>query len=193
MHVMSVLLQLDFFESVQIRTIYLGCSVVGGAVLGLQMLLLLFGGDIDADTDIDDIADHSDGMGFLSIRSMAAFLTFFGLTGMWGLDEGWGGGKTIAISMGAGFSALIVVAWVMGMMSRLSSDGNLDPENAIGSTARVYLRVPESGGGKGKITVSIQGRSKEYDATTQGPELPTGSEVRVVRQTSPNNFEVEAL
>jgi len=193
MHFLSVLLQLDFFESVQIKTIYMGCSVVGGTVLGLQMILLLFGGDVGADTDIDDIGDHSDGMGFLSIRSMAAFLTFFGLTGMWGLDEGWGGGKTIGISMGAGLSALIVVAWVMGMMSRLSSDGNLDPENAVGSTGRVYLRIPESGSGKGKITVSIQGRSQEFEATTQGSELPTGSEARVLRQTSPNTFEVEAL
>ena len=60
-------------------------------------------------------------------------------------------------------------------------------------SARVYLRIPGSGGGKGKITVSIQGRNKEYEATTQGPELSTGSEVRVVRQTSPNTFEVEAL
>ena len=72
MFVYSILLQLDFLESVQIRTIFLGCSVLGGAVLGLQMLLLLFGGDVGSDTDIDDLGDGSDGMGFLSIRSMAS-------------------------------------------------------------------------------------------------------------------------
>lgn len=193
MHPSSVLLQLEWLESVQIRTIYLGCSVLGGAVLLVQMVLLMFGGDVTADTDVDDIGDHGDGFGFLSIRSMAAFMTFFGLTGMWGLEEGWSGGKTAGIALGAGLAAMLIVAWVMGMMSRLSSQGNLDPANAVGQSAKVYLRIPGENSGKGKITVSIQGRSQEYEATTAGPELPTGSTVRVVRQTTPNTFEVEAF
>lgn len=193
MQLPTVLLQFDFFEGAQIKTVYMGCSIVGGAILGLQMILLLFGGDIDADTDVDDISGDGDGFGFLSIRSLAAFLTFFGLVGLWGLEEGWGGGKTAGISLGAGLSAMMVVAWVMAMMAGLGSAGNLDPTNAVGSTARVYLTVPGENKGRGKITVSIQGRSQEYEAITKGGELATGSDVRILAMIAPGTFEVESL
>ena len=193
----SLLLELTdhipWLESVQVRTTYMGCAVVGGAILSLQMILMMFGGDMDADTDVDDIGTDSDGLGFLSVRSMAAFLTFFGLTGLWGLDEGWSGGKTVAAALGTGSASMLLVAWMMATFARMTSDGNVDPNNAVGQTARVYLKIPGEGAGKGKITVSIQGRSQEFGATTKGPELATGSEVRVLIQTSPNTFEVEAL
>ena len=67
------------------------------------------------------------------------------------------------------------------------------PENAVGKTAKVYLRVPGEHSGAGKITVSIQGRSQEFGAVTGGPELPTGSEARVLGMTTENTFEVVAL
>jgi len=193
----SLLLQLSehipWLEDVQVRTTYMGCAIVGGAILSLQMILMMFGGDMDADTDVDDLGGDSDGLGFLSIRSMAAFLTFFGLTGLMGLEEGWGGGRTVAVALGTGTTSMLLVAWLMATFARLTSDGNVDPNNAVGQNARVYLRIPGESSGKGKITVSIQGRSQEFGATTKGPELATGSEVRVLLQTSPNTFEVEAL
>jgi len=180
-------------DDLSVRTIYLVCAVVGGAILAIQMILLLFGADMDADTDVDDISDHGDGFGFMSIRSMAGFLTFFGLTGMWGHAEQWGAGRTFGIAFGAGLAAFLLVAWVMSLMSNLYSEGNVKPENAVGSTARVYLRIPSAQSGKGKITVSIQGNSLQYEALTEGPELPTGSEVRILRMTTPGTFMVAAL
>ena len=197
MTLMSFLLQLteplSWLEGVQVRTTYMGCAVVGGAILTLQMILMMFGGDMDADTDVDDIAGESDGLGFLSVRSMAVFLTFFGLTGLLGLDEGWGGGRTIGVALGTGTASMVLVAWLMATFARLASDGSVNPENAVGQNARVYLRIPGENGGKGKITVSVQGRTQEFEAFTNGPELATGSQVKVLRQTTPNTFEVEAL
>ncbi len=184
---------LDVFDDQKIRTLYMVCAIVGGSVMTLQILLLMIGGhDMDADTDVD--ADHGgDLFGFFSIRAVAAFLTFFGLSGMWGLDADWGPGRTIAVAMGSGLGMMVVVAWVMSLQSKLYSEGNLNPENAVGENAKVYLKIPGENAGKGKITVSIQGRSQEFDAVTSGPELPTGSSVKVLRQTTPNTFEVEAL
>lgn len=176
-----------------LRTIYMACSILGGSVMTLQILLLMIGGhDMDADTDVD-VGHDGDLFGFFSIRAVAAFLTFFGLSGMWGMAEGWGSGRTISVALGAGVGMMLVVVWVMSLQSKLYSEGNLDPENAVGQNAKVYLRIPGENSGKGKITVSIQGRSQEYEAVTSGPQLPTGSSVRVMRQTTPNTFEVEAL
>jgi len=176
-------------------TVYMGCAFVGGAVLVLQLLLLFFGGDTDVDAgmDVDEVHTDGDHLGFLSIRAIAAFLTFFGLTGWWGSVGEWGTVPTLAAAVGSGSLMMAVVAWLVSLQRKLYSQGNIDPANAVGRAAKVYLRIPGSSSGKGKITVTVQGRAKQYEAVTDGPELATGSEVRVVRMTTPGTFEVAAL
>lgn len=180
------------FEDFSIRTVYIGCSVIGGAVLSLQMILLFFGGDADFDAE-GEYDGGGDGLSLLSIRSVAGFLTFFGLTGLWGSIAGWGAGKTLGIAFGSGAAMMLIVAWLMSLHSKLYSEGNVRPESALGKPARVYLRIPGERSGQGKITVATQGRTHEYNAVTSGPELATGSEVRVLNQVTENTFEVEAL
>jgi len=180
------------FENFTILTVYMGCSVIGGVVLSVQMLLLFLGGDADIDAD-GEFDGGGDGMSLLSIRSIAGFLTFFGLTGWWGHVEDWGAGKTLAIAFGSGAAMMLMVAWLMSLHSKLYAEGNVKPENAIGKSARVYLRIPSGNSGQGKITVAIQGRTHEYNAVTEGPELATGSAVRVVSMVTENTFEVEDM
>jgi hypothetical protein len=188
----------QWLEGWTMETVYLGCAVAGGAVLLLQTLLLLFGGgDTDAlpDADVDLASDgHAPGaFGFLSVRAVASFLTFFGLGGWGGIEAGWGTFPTMAFASGAGLAMLFVVGALFSLYRRVDSQGNLDPRNAIGSSAQVYLRIPGANAGKGKVTVSIQGRSAQYAAVTRGDEIATGAEVRIVRMTTPDTFEVELL
>ena len=127
------------------------------------------------------------------VAAIAAFLTFFGLAGWGGQEAGWGTFPTMAVAAGAGLVMLVAVAWLIGSYQRLDSHGNVDLARAVGQSAKVYLRIPARRTGKGKITVSLQGRSLELAAMTAGEELATGSEVRIVRQTTPDTFEVEPL
>lgn len=174
--------------------VYLVCAALGGAVLVLQLMLLFFGGDVEADGIADGGHDGAaDGLSFLSIRTIAAFLTFFGLTGWWGSEAGWGAPVTMLVSVGSGGVMMGLVAWLFGTLHKLQSSGNVEAANAVGQPAKVYLRIPPRHTGKGKITVTVQGRSKEYEAETAGAELPTGSQVRVVAMTTPNTFEVVPL
>jgi hypothetical protein len=187
------------------ETVYLGCAAAGGTVLVLQTAMLLMGGG-DHDADVGH-ADHADlgsadsgehhgvdpAFSLLSVRTGAAFLAFFGLAGWGALRAGWTPISAIGAATGAGMVSLFAVAWLFSLQRKLHSQGNLDPRNAVGKPARVYLRIPAGNLGKGKITVAIQGRTTEYDAATSGAELPTGSEVRIVRQITPDTFEVEAL
>lgn len=176
-----------------LSTVYMGCAAVGGTVLAIQFVLLLFGGDAHGDSvDIDHPDGADDVFGFLSIRTLSAFLTFFGLTGWWGSDAGWGTSLTLLAALGAGGGMMGAVAWLMSLQRKLYSEGNIDPRNAVGERAKVYLRIPGHNSGKGKITVTVQGRAREFEAVTAGDELPTGSEVRVVRMTTANTFEVAA-
>jgi len=93
----------------------------------------------------------------------------------------------------AGASVMALVAFIMRFFRRMQSSGNVNPRNAIGKTARVYLRVPGARSGKGKVTVRVQGRSMEFGAVTTGSELPSGSDCRIVGITTDDTLEVAAL
>jgi len=181
----------DFLGELSGSPLYLGAAALGGGVLALQTVLLLFGGDSgDGEAGAHD---SSDGFGFLSIRTVASFLTFFGLMGLYGRASDWGTGATIGAATGAGLAMMTLVAWLFSLQRNLAQEGTLEPAGAVGHTARVYLRVPAGRSGQGKVTVALQGRTAEFNAVTAGPELPTGAEVRVLRQVDPNTFEVEAV
>jgi len=185
------------------QMVYLTCAAAGGAVLVIQTVMLIFGGgdhDAGAGSDHPEIGHsdsgehgHDGALNLLSIRGVAAFLTFFGLAGWGGTNAGWSPFATIGASVLAGSVMLFAVAWLFSLQHRLYSEGNLDPRNAVGRTARVYLRIPARNQGKGKITVSIQGRTHEFAASTSGAEIPSGAEVKVARQITQDTFEVEAL
>lgn len=191
--------------NVNMDVVYLGCAAAGGTVLVIQTIMLLTGGgdhDTDAihigssemgNADSGEVHATDSGFGLFSVRTIAAFLTFFGLAGWAGLDAGWNQGVTIAVALAAGTAMLFAVAWLFHAQKKLGAQGNVEPAHAVGMTARVYLRIPEKNSGKGKIQVMLQGRTVELDAFTNGREISTGSEVRVVRQVTSDTFEVESL
>jgi hypothetical protein len=186
------------------NNLYLLCATVGGTVLVVQTILLLFGAGGDADSDVHvhvgdmhhgdlghdaglahehgtDHHHHGDSfLKLLSFKTVVAFITFFGLAGLACTRNGIAEIAALFIAVGAGSVALYIVAYLMAAMYRLQSKGNLDLRNAVGGTAKVYLRVPGERSGQGKVLVAVQGRKVECKAVTSGPEIPTGAEVRIV-------------
>ena len=162
-----------------------------------QMGLSLFGfGDADNDFGVEDLGDMEgadSSLNFLSVRAIAGFLTFFGLVGWLGSGKGWGDATTGAAALAAGGSVMVMIAWIMRSFQRLSSSGNVIPENAVGKVAKVYLRIPENRSGKGKVTLSLQGRSVEFQAVSRGDALPTGADCRIVAMVGADTCEVEPL
>ncbi len=185
-------------EDWSLRTVYMLCAVLGGSILLLQLLLLFFGlgdfgGDYEIDADVGVDGDHGDALGWLSIRAIAGFFAFFGLIGLATTSAGWPAGASLVTSTASGAVVFLAVAWLLRLQRRLYSEGNVKPRSAVGKSARVYLRIPGNRGGKGKITVSIQGQELQFAAVTAAGDLPTGSEVRIVGMTTEDTFEVEPL
>ena len=177
------------------ETVFFYCAAIGGGILVLQTLLLVIGigdSDIDADITPDGDADFGDGSILLqlSLKTVIAFITFFGLAGLACIEAELSNGLTIAIATVSGLAAFYMVGYLMRLLVSLHSSGNVDLTVAIGSSAKVYLRIPEKKSGFGKITVAVQGRTVTSKAVTTGEMIPTGAEVIIRRMTSPDTFEV---
>ncbi|MFY9345494.1 MAG: NfeD family protein [Planctomycetota bacterium] len=178
-------------------TIFLYCAAIGGTILVLQFVLLLFGAGGDHDTagggDVGHDVGHDQGafLKLFSLQTVSTFLTFFGLVGLGTQHVGWSPLAVALTAIAAGIAALWLVARLMRGLSRLTSSGNVDLHNAIGHTGSVYLRIPANGTGHGRVLMQVQGRTVECRATSSGGEIPTGASVRVVARTDDDVLVVE--
>lgn len=148
-----------------------------------------FGGDMDVDLDISGIDAINDepfsdisGLRILSVRGA---LTFFSI-GAWMayiLDnymQSWLAGL---IGLFSGALAAVLLALAFRASLRLENEGNIDYNNAVGKLGTVYLRIPASRSGKGKINVTVQERFVEVEAITDDEEgLATGTNVVVLEK-----------
>jgi hypothetical protein len=174
------------------NTFYLICAAGGGTVLLFQVIAGLFGLGGDHDTDADADHDSSFFFGLLGIRTVASALTFFGLGGLSADYYGASEPVTISVAVASAVAAFFAVALIVRSLGRLKADGTVRIERAIGCTGSVYLRIPGSKTGTGKVQLSVQRRTVELQAVTAGPELPTGVAVRVVAVVNSDTVEVEA-
>jgi hypothetical protein len=190
------------------ETIYLICAIVGGTLLLCQLLFGLLGlgdhHDAGGDHDFHDSGSH-DGhadqgdhdshsswfVGVLTLRSIVAALTFFGLAGLASTvnlkhEEP----LSLAIAVAAGAGALFGVASLMRTLHRLKSDGTVRIDRAVGQSGTVYLTIPAQKAGAGKVTLTLQNRTVEYQALTPHQQLPTGSKVIVTAVLGSDTVEV---
>ena len=172
-------------------------------ILLIQTVLLFFGigggnddfdapgGDVDTDIDIDgdgdaDIGSGSSGEGnsglaLFSIRGIVAMLCIGGWSGLVMLEAGLPEILSVLLAVNFGVLTLFGLAYLMKFAMKLQSSGNIDLGNAIGKTGRVYIPIPPSTSGSGKINITIQDKFIEVDAmTTSERKLATGEAVRVV-------------
>lgn len=150
----------------------------------IQLVMSFAGGDGDGSTgDADDAIGDDDGVGyqFFTIKNMIAFFTFFGWTGVAGINGGLGKGLTIALAVAAGVIIMLIMAFLFRSMSRLKQSGTLQIKNAVGLVAETYLFIPANRGGFGKVHIKVQGSLHELQAITDDTEqIATGKLVKVI-------------
>lgn len=164
--------------------IFASIAIPATAIMLVQAILMLIGVGLDVDVDGDGIPDAGldhDGLGLISIRGIVAFFSVGGWSGF----VADAGGLPIVISaliaLTAGLLALIGIALLFKSFYKLQGSGNLNIENAVGKTGTVYLPIPPSGQGHGKINLLLQDRLTELDAVNEGDHvLATGESVLVL-------------
>lgn len=179
-----------------IEWVFVGCAIVGGGVMLIQIVASLFGADHAGDHDFHGGAGDAHGGGagsWISFRTVIAFLAFFGLGGMVGLSRDLGTLGSLAVALVCGVLALAITRVVMLQFTRLRSSGTVEIQNAVGCEARVYLTVPAAKSGQGSVTVGIQGRTMQFHAITTGAEIKTGALCKVSAVQAGDTLVVEPL
>ncbi len=101
----------------------------------IQLVMSFAGGDGDGSTGhADDAIGDDDGIGyqFFTIKNMVAFFTFFGWTGIAGINGGLSKGLTITLAVAAGAVVVLIMAFLFRSMSKLKQSGTLQINNAVG-------------------------------------------------------------
>ena len=186
------------------QQVFWGISIVFSILFIIQFVFSLIG--LDADTDIDgDIEvsgdmDTDPGFGMdadftvFSVRSIIAFFTFFGWTGVLVLNAGRSTITAITFASIAGILAMLLVGYLIYLFSKLSQEGNYNINNALFNTGKVYLTIPPAESGEGKIHLIIDGTMREMEAITKEREkIPTGADIRVVEVLDNNVLLVEPI
>lgn len=172
-------------------------------ILLVQTILVLFGGDGDLDDGIDLNGNGhidtpgdggADGMALFSLRGIMAMAAVGGWSGLVMHEAGINIVVTVILAVAFGFMALVGIAWIMKLSARLQSSGNIDLGYAIGKVGTVYIPVPPSMKGSGKVNITLQERFIEVNAvTTTDRKLTTGESVRVVATDETGMLVVEPI
>ena len=157
-------------------------------ILIIQTVLMIIGigaegADVDSDgiDSVDGDVEVDGGVVLFSVRGILSMLTIMGWVGVALLGTAMPDWAAISIAIVCGILTLVGIAYLMRAMVRLQSSGNIDIGNCIGKVAQVYIPIPASSAGTGKVNITVQASYQEFSAiTTHGEPLKTGSFVRVV-------------
>lgn len=161
---------------------YFIIAVIASIFLVVQIIMMLFslGGDFDVDNVFDGDVDTDSGLSIFTVKSLTAFFALGGWCGFvsqtFMVDNIW---APIIIAVVTGSAALLGVAFAMRAVAKMQCSGNIVKGNLVGATATVYVSIPQTRSGRGKITLTAQGRYMEIDAVTDGDRIPVDSKVEI--------------
>lgn len=177
--------------------VYWTVAGISSLVFIVQMVLTFIGiGDTDASVDFSaDVDGDTLGTGgvmqLFSVRNVVDFLLGFG----------WGGVcwssvvdnpvllLLLALLTGVVFVAVFIL--LLKQVMKLETNGAYRVEECIGKVCDVYLRIPASRAGQGKVQVSFGGSVQELSAVTDGELLPSGSKVKILSLVDKHTVLVE--
>lgn len=211
---------LQWFTSDPVLALMYILAIPATVILILQTILLLFGmggedgglesdtggiGDADAgdvthdvpadgDMDADGGFDGDTGLRLFTVRGMVAFFSVGGWAGIAALKLGANHLLAVVIALVMGIAALYLVALFFKWIPRIQHNGTMRLSNAVGSIGEVYITIPASAAGSGKINVMLQSQLSELTAVTYADRaLKYGEKVRVTGTIGENTLIVEPV
>lgn len=175
----------EFFESMDgVQQFYWYIAIGASVIFIIQTIMTFIGADSDGgmDGDFDGSMDGVDApFQLFSLRNLINFLLGFGWTGasLYGVISNNIVLGLVAFMVGLIFIAIFFV--LMRALMKLSEDNSFKIEDTIGKIADVYMNIPASKKGRGKVFVSVKGSTHELPAITAVDEdLKSGSLVKIL-------------
>ena len=169
------------------------CAIFGSAIFIVQLLLSIFAGVGDIGHGDIGTGDHADtgfsDFRFMSLRSVIAFITFFG----WGgVIFGKNGISGFFAALASGAIMMTAVAVLIYFMLKLEQSGNVSADEYVNLTGTVYLSIPGSRTKPGIVSKSIRGSLRQIDALAD-EAIPTGASVKVIQNIDGQRFIVQKI
>jgi hypothetical protein len=180
---------MDLFNSLEpLQKFFWIIALCASLVFLIQTIMTFVGLGTDADVDAGPMDGSVDSMedgslsGVFSFRNLINFLLGYGWAGALlycSIEKGWVL-QVVAIAVGLAF--VLAFVFMFRQVMKLSHDGSFKMSEAVGLKADVYLRIPASRSGRGKVQVSVKGSVHEVDAMTdRSEEIATGAQVKIVK------------
>lgn len=99
----------------------------------------------------------------------------------------------IILSILVGLALVAAVMYIFYLMSKMEQSGNIETSSAIGCKGSVYLTIPGSRSGEGKVQITIRGAVREFDAMTDGDTLHNGNPIVVTAVLNENMLLVSKI
>ena len=173
-----------------------GISIFSSLVFVVQSIMTFIGMDSgpDFNTDISsDIPSHDQPFQLFTFRNFINFFLGFSWTAIAlrpNIDNTF---LLLFIAIIVGVLLVTAVMLIFKWLSGMEQSGNISINMAVGCKGTVYLTIPASRQGEGKVQISIQGATREYDAITDGEKLANGTPVRVKDIINENTLLIEKL
>ncbi|HZK03449.1 MAG TPA: serine protease [Bacteroidaceae bacterium] len=170
-------------------------ACLASLVFVIQTILTFIGLGVDSDIETSGVDSLDDGSfsGLFSFRNLINFLLGYGWTGVIIYEKIASAFLLQIVSVFVGLLFVAAFVLMFTQMMRLAQDNTFKIEDAIGVSGYVYLRIPALRKGKGKIQFSVKGSVRELDAITDGEELPTGSEAKIIGVIGKETLLVEKI
>lgn len=172
--------------------LFWGITIISSTIFVIQTILIFIGMDTDFDADFSMDAADDPGMGLLTFRNFVNFFVGFGWSAVLLGDKISSLSVLIFVSIIVGVALVYLVMMVYKWLSKMQESGNIDVyKQAADCRGKVYLTIPAHRSGSGKVQITINDAIREYNALTDGPELKTGAQIRVVEAINASTLLVE--
>ena len=174
----------------EILNILFWMGTAAGGLLVLLLLMSILGGlDLGGDVDSVDVDFDVDGDGEIDVAGDAPLgliktvLTFISVGAFTAraivLNTGWSWAIVAISSLIAGVIAVLLLSWFFKWLLKNQEEGNWHMWQAEGQVGTVYVPIPK--GGKGRITIKIDGANREVAAKSEdGAPIASREKVLVV-------------
>lgn len=184
-----------------IMKILWGVTLSASLIFVIQSIMTFLGADADSDFDVDvdtsmdgtDLSNIEGGSNLYTFRNFVNFVLGFGWSVILLQDVIPSTPLRITVGVVIGIALVAVVMYMFKWLAGMQQSGNINLQrSAAGCEGKVYLTIPASRAGSGKVQITIGGAVREYDAVTENETpLKTGASIRVVDVVDANTLLVE--